>query len=380
MVSSGATGAPCLLLALVVLASAAACSIYDESLLEDGQGGDGVGAAGATGGNATQTGGTGGVPTCTAADECPGTDDECRHRTCVDGACGFENAPAGTPLRRQTPGDCVELACDGMGAVTSNPQGSDVEDDGFQCTSDTCDAGIPQHDPEPEGTRCTQGGKLCSAEGTCVECLSNADCPSGMCSEAMTCGEVPCGDHLLISEVRSRGVAGAADEFIELYNPTAAPVLLDPSWKIQSRSTSGMSYTDRWIGKGTISIPAKGHFLIVGSAYAQPTTGDDTLLSGVTDASSLRLMHSNVTVDVVCYYFNATTLDTLQTGVGYECEGTPVSNLPHNDGTSPSSNSDASIERKPGGALGNCIDTGNSAADWTGLGPAQPQNVSSPAT
>jgi hypothetical protein len=64
----------------------------------------------------------------------------------------------------------------------------------------------------------------------------------------------------------------------------------------------------------------------------------------------------------------------------YTCMGTPISNLPHNDGTSAASNSDVSLERKPGGAGGNCTDTGDNASDFTSQMPATPMNSQSAPT
>ena len=48
----------------------------------------------------------------------------------------------------------------------------------------------------------------------------------------------------MISEVRSRGINGAADELIEIYNPTPVAVVLDATWKIESRSNNA-AYSPR---------------------------------------------------------------------------------------------------------------------------------------
>jgi hypothetical protein len=58
-----------------------------------------------------------------------------------------------------------------------------------------------------------------------------------------------------------------------------------------------------------------------------------------------------------------------------------VNNLPHDNAMSVAGNVDASIERKPGGALGNGTDTGSNVADFTGaVTPANPQNLASAPT
>lgn len=183
--------------------------------------------------------------------------------------------------------------------------------------------------------------------------------------------------HLLISEVKSRGVNGAADEFIELFNPTAAPITLSNAWSIEGRSSTATSYTSRWTGTG-MTIPAFGHFLIGGSAYVSSPGVDESLAAGITDASSLRLVQSSVTIDAVCYAFDATIAAVFTNDATYTCEGPPMAQNPH-DNTN-STNTDSSIERKPGGSNGNCTDTDQSAADFAVTAPSTPQSSQSPPT
>ena len=173
----------------------------------------------------------------------------------------------------------------------------------------------------------------------------------------------------MISQTRTRGVGGGSDEFIELFNATAAAVTLDSSWKIQGRSSTGSSYTTRWTGSGK-SVPAWGHYLLGGSSYSE-TTADD-VESGITDAGAIQLVHAGTTVDTLCYVFGTTTLDAT-----YGCPGTPAVN-PHDDTTS--TDVDKSIERLPGGALDNCTDTGDNSADFATQVPAVPRNTQSPPT
>jgi hypothetical protein len=96
----------------------------------------------------------------------------------------------------------------------------------------------------------------------------------------------------------------------------------------------------------------------------------------ISDAASLRLVHAGVPVDVVCYFFDPTTLMELTTK-GYMCAGTPVFN-PHDNTTS--TDVDTSIARKPGGVAGNCTDTGDNAADFTLMSPSTPADTASPPT
>ncbi len=62
------------------------------------------------------------------------------------------------------------------------------------------------------------------------------------------------------------------------------------------------------------------------------------------------------------------------------CQGAGVSNLPHNNNSTASSNVNVSVERKPGGALGNGQNTSDNAADFTGNVPSNPQSTTSPST
>jgi hypothetical protein len=178
--------------------------------------------------------------------------------------------------------------------------------------------------------------------------------------------------------VRSRGAAGGGDEFVELWNPTGAAVTLDATWMIEGRSATAAAYNARWKGAAGLSIPAYGHFLIASSGYVQLPTADDKLITGITDATGLRLVHSATTVDAICYAYSPVT--TAAFDATYTCEGIPVSNLPHNDGSAGMSNSDASLERLPGGLGGSCTDTDDNSADFAPRAPAGPESTQSPPT
>ena len=179
--------------------------------------------------------------------------------------------------------------------------------------------------------------------------------------------------NLLISEVRSRGVGGGSDEFVELYNPSTDPVTLDASWTLDARSDTATSYSARWTGTGKI-IPAHGHFLLTGSAYTQQPAADESLLTGITDATALRLSRAGVVVDALCYGFDAATLMVFVNDPTYVCEGRPAMNVHDN---TPVTNVDESIERKPGGRAGNGMDTNDNATDFAALTPSNPQNSAS---
>jgi hypothetical protein len=194
-------------------------------------------------------------------------------------------------------------------------------------------------------------------------------------SAASSAGGSPCTlDHLVISEIRSRGLGGAADEFVELYNPTAAPVTLDSSWTLQSRGSGAFTYATRFTGGGQI-VPAHGHFLIAGPGYTQSPAPDIQLAAALTsDAGSVILVQDLVTtIDAVCFFYDSGSLAIITNILDpYVCEGMPVDN-PHDDSTG--TNTDKSLERQPGGGLGNCTDTDDNASDFAIRSPATPENA-----
>jgi hypothetical protein len=180
-----------------------------------------------------------------------------------------------------------------------------------------------------------------------------------------------CPDHLVISEIRTRGVNGGNDEFVELYNPTNKGVALSSSWTLESVSDSG-TFKTAWTGTGGI-IPAHGHYLVTGADYNQSPAGDEPLSIGLTDAGRLQLVYSpdvftTDVIDAVCFGFDSATMSELML---LTCEGTPATN-PHDDTTA--SNADRSITRGPR----DCTDTDQNDMDFGPQMPATPQNSASP--
>jgi hypothetical protein len=121
-------------------------------------------------------------------------DDDCQQRTCIDGVCGLELTPAGTPLAetQQMAEDCKTLVCDGNGGVEVVDENADLPVDGSECTLDECNDGEPINPPIAEGTPCAAG--VCNAEGQCVGCNSPDDCggESTFCA-TVTCERQICG-------------------------------------------------------------------------------------------------------------------------------------------------------------------------------------------
>jgi len=358
-----------------------------------GDGGAGGGGAGGGGGS------SGGTPCDAATNPCPTDPSGCSTSTCTKGFCETSFAPSGTPAATpDAEGDCKKQVCDGQGNAVGEPDPSDVPDpgpaddckkvtcddqgnvvtvaddtdlidNGSACAPRSCKAGVPTVDE-----LC---GGACPACSSFKPCTANEDCISGACIAAV------CRPTLLLSEIQTRGSAGGNDEFIEIYNPTDEPVTFDNKWAVAARSAVGAcaanNESQRFTGNGKV-IPPRSHILYTHSSYDGSTPGDGTYSSGLVDAASVVLKYDSKVVDAVCFFFSeATKTNLLSCDAPYTCEGQPVSNLPHNNMTAGASNSDVSIERKPGGPLGNGTDTNNNESDWASGVPSDPQNLASPA-
>src|SRR6185295_4344754 len=126
--------------------------------------------------------------------QCPGTDTDCKKRSCDQGVCGFTNTANGTTTTAQTPGDCKRHVCDGNGGETTVNDNTDVLKDANGCTDDLCNAGSPVNVSSLPGTPCTTGGSFCDGAGSCVECLQGTDCMSLVCAPNHQCVAASCTD------------------------------------------------------------------------------------------------------------------------------------------------------------------------------------------
>lgn len=128
---------------------------------------------------------------CEEASQCPGDDTECGQRTCVEGLCSIDAAPAGE-AGTQTSGDCKVNLCDGEGALVAEDDPGDIEVDDNECTQDLCEAGAPTHPAEGTSTPCGSGSAThCDGNGACVGCGDATDCPSAACT-SYECVEQVC--------------------------------------------------------------------------------------------------------------------------------------------------------------------------------------------
>jgi hypothetical protein len=250
---------------------------------------------------------------------------------------------------------------------------------GQSCVNAKCAATCTDGEKDGAETDIDCGG-TCSGCVTGKTCTTNGDCLSGKCTGGV------CVDVLLISELQTRGDAGGGDEFIEIYNPMSISATFDANWTIWARSAASQAcagLNKRITGAGQV-IPAHGHLLFANSTgFNAGVTPDATYTTGFTDSGQVVLLHNGALADQVCYYFNTTTQNNLTCGsppaMWFVCQGM-VSNSPHNDTTGGTSNSDVSLERKPGGAAGNGQSTGDNAADFSTMATPSPQNLLSAPT
>ncbi len=106
-------------------------------------------------------------------------DDPCHPATACDaGQCVRDDLPAGTLLKDQVDGDCVDLACDADGAVQQLPAPDDVPaDDGVVCTLSACDGTTPVHTPQSES--CYGGPPNTLDIGVCIAGTRTCNLQSG---------------------------------------------------------------------------------------------------------------------------------------------------------------------------------------------------------
>jgi hypothetical protein len=332
--------------------------------------------------NGNETGVDCGGPDCSA---CPGGQGCLGDGDCASGKCNAGVCAASCTDHLQ---DGDETAVDCGGSCPGCDPGLPCNVDG-DCSSKICHLGfcLP-----PSCTDMVKNGKESDVDcggPDCPQCVAGAICNANSDCETNGCINNLCEEVLLVSEVRTNGPDGDkfGDDFVELYNPGNATIHFDASWQLWHKSAQSACQGKvlRYQGKGQL-IPPHHHFLLVGLSYSGPP-GDDLFMNvdptqSIADSASLWILHNNVRVEALCYYYDAITLSRL-TGacmIPYECQGTPVNNFPHIGTTDPGSTIDQSIERRPGGAAGNGQSTGDNASDFHSLFPANPQNLSDPPT
>lgn len=168
-------------------------------------------------------------------------------------------------------------------------------------------------------------------------------------------------NHIVISEFRTRGEASAANEFIEIFNPTETMVDI-AGWTIRA-SNSSASTGVRYTFLSGIQLQPYQHFLLANNSYIGTVTLDAYYSTGITDGGGIAIILPD----------GITIVDEvgLSGGSAYG-EGDYLSPL--------TSSVNQSYERKVGGQAGNCEDTDDNNNDFFVINPSAPQNMSSPLT
>jgi hypothetical protein len=119
-------------------------------------------------GNDTVCNAVGQCVSCISELECPGVDNECEARTCINDLCGIVYTTAGTLLTTQTAGDCLSLECDGSGNTISVYDSSNTPP-AVTCAIPNCTSGESGsgsgYTTASSSTPCTVGGDAGTCDG-----------------------------------------------------------------------------------------------------------------------------------------------------------------------------------------------------------------------
>jgi DNA/RNA endonuclease YhcR with UshA esterase domain len=169
----------------------------------------------------------------------------------------------------------------------------------------------------------------------------------------------PVSTGMLVSEVVTRGAA-ASDQFVELYNASSAGIDL-AGLELVYVTASGLTVTRKQTWTSLV-VPSRSHVLIANASGIYAATADGLFSNGgfstTGGALVLRVVSGGAVIDSLAW----------GTAANAFVEGSP--------GAAPPTGS--SLERKPGGMLGNATDTNDNLADMR-LEPAPlAQNLASP--
>jgi len=180
----------------------------------------------------------------------------------------------------------------------------------------------------------------------CIVIASLAGISSAFLSEA---SYPQTANHLVISEVQI-GAASAGEEFIEIFNPTDAAIDLSAlPLKMHIRNSTGTDVNKSLTFISTI-IPSRGWFLIGSNSY-----GGLSFDATYSSSSSALVSNGGVYISTSASQ-NVGVIDMVGWGAHpiEGCEGTACPNIPASQ----------SIARKPGGSLGNGIDSDDNVSDF----------------
>jgi hypothetical protein len=154
--------------------------------------------------------------------------------------------------------------------------------------------------------------------------------------------------NVVISEFRTRGPRGVADEFIEIRNDSPATVLIG-GWRLAASTNAGMATDLLTIQPGATIGPGCRYLFVNGRSYSGSVGGDEPYQGEIADDGGVALIRNNGTIaDAV----------GMSTGSQF-LEGLPLSAL--------TGNTNRSYERAGG-------DSNDNSLDFTIQTPSNPQN------
>lgn len=164
---------------------------------------------------------------------------------------------------------------------------------------------------------------------------------------------------LVVSEVKTGG-ASASDEFVELANAGAAAVDL-AGLEIAYVTSTGGTVTRKAAWATTTILEPGRHLLLANGSGAHAGTADVVYSGGLAASGGTIVLRA----------VGGAPLDAVGWGDATNAfvEGSAV----------PAPAAGSSIERRPGGALGNGTDSNDNAADWFARLDPDPQNLAAPA-
>ena len=191
--------------------------------------------------------------------------------------------------------------------------------------------------------------------------ITDAQSRTNTASISLTVNQVfPASTTVVISEFRSRGAAGTADEFVELYNLSSAPVDIS-GYTLQYSSSGGSTPGVRATVPANVTLPAGQHYLLTANAGPLTAQGDANFDAFIADNGGVGLFDAA-----------GNRVDAVGLAPGTQLkEGTALATFPTDNDAA-----NRSYERLP--LTVNNQDTQNNAADFQ-LTTSNPQSLKTPA-
>ena len=187
--------------------------------------------------------------------------------------------------------------------------------------------------------------------------ITDAQSRTNSASITLTVNQVfPASTTVVISEFRSRGAAGTADEFVELYNLSNAPVDIS-GYTLQYSSSGGSTPGLRATVPANVTLPAGQHYLLTANAGPLTAQGDANFDAFIADNGGVGLFDAA-----------GNRVDAVGLSPGTQLkEGTALASFPTDNDAA-----NQSYERLP--LTVNNQDTQNNAADFQ-LTTSNPQSL-----